>query len=476
MMRARKIAEHVWWAGAVDWDRRLFDSLIPLPDGTSYNCYYVQGAEKSALIDAVDPAMKNVLFSRLKSLNISTLDYVIANHAEQDHSGTIPDVLSAYPMATVIATEKCKTMLMNLLGIPGERIRTVSDGETLDLGGRSLQFLHFPWVHWPETMLTWLPEEKILFSCDLFGSHLATADLFADDPAAVLSSAKRYYAEIMMPFKTVIAQNLGIVTRLDPQVIAPSHGPAYREPALILDAYREWVSAPPRNLVVIPYVSMHESTRLMVEHLIEACADRGIRAEQFNLVDADIGKLAMSLVDAAGIVLGSPLVLGGPHPKVAYAAILANALRPKAKFASVIGSFGWGGKLVETLQALMPNLKVEFIQPVLAKGRPEAKDYAALDAMADAIREQMTQFQAADSETVHKDKEAQPQPAPQADPDAKHICEVCHWVYDPAKGDPQGGIPPGTPFDAIPDDWVCPVCRVPKKMFKPVETAAAMSR
>jgi flavorubredoxin/rubredoxin len=458
VMQARKIVEGVWWVGAVDWDRKLFDGLIPLPDGTSYNSYFVQGSEKSALVDAVDPSMKDVLFSRLQNLNVSKIDYVISNHAEQDHSGSIPDVLAAYPMAKVVTSEKGKAMLMNLLTIPEEQILVVRDGESLDLGDRTLEFIYFPWVHWPETMVTWLPKEKILFSCDLFGSHLASPDLFASDGPDAMLAAKRYYAEIMMPFRTPIEGRLGSVTKLDCRIIAPSHGPIYKEPASIIDAYRDWVSGPPKSFVVIPYISMHDSTRRMVWHLAEACSARGIPAEPFNLAEGDIGKLAMSLVDAAVIVLASPMVLGGPHPKVAYAALLANALRPKAKFLSVIGSLGWGGKLVETLQSLLPSLKAEVIPPVLVKGLPRAADYEALDALAEAIRARIGQPQAAQ---------------PTGTAQAKYACQVCRYVYDPAKGDPAGGIPPGTPFEKIPDSWVCPVCRVSKSMFKPVQTLAA---
>jgi flavorubredoxin/rubredoxin len=460
-MQGRKIEDGVWWVGAVDWDRRLFDSLIPLPDGTSYNSYLVQGASKTALIDTVDSSMKDVLFSRLKSLKITRLDYVIANHAEQDHTGVIPDILDAFPSAAVLTSEKGKPFLTDLLPIPEERITVVHDGEMLDLGNRILQFIYFPWVHWPETMLTYLSTQKILFSCDLFGSHLATADLFAGDDPVAMAAAKRYYAEILMAFKSAIESKFDIVEKLDAEIIAPSHGPIYRQPRKILDAYREWVSAAPKKSIVIPYISMHGSTRLMVDYLMEACAERGIHAEQFNLAEGDIGKLAMSLVDAAGIVLGSPMLLGGPHPKVAYAAILANTLRPKAKFLSVIGSFGWGGRLPETLQLLMPNLKAEFLPPVLAKGLPRDKDFAALDALADAIQAQCTP-------TVRQPQVSAQPAAAAAPPLTMYMCPVCRYVYDPAKGDPAGGIPPGTPFESLPDSWVCPICRVPKRVFKPI--------
>ncbi len=467
-MQARQIADQVWWTGAVDWDRKLFDSLIPLPDGTSYNCYLVQGSSKSALIDAVDPTMRDILLARLKSLNVSRLDYVIANHAEQDHAGSIPDVLAAFPMAKAVTSDKGKALLVDLLAVPEDRILVVRDGESLDLGDRTLQFIYFPWVHWPETMVTWYPKQKILFSCDLFGSHFACADLFVSDEAAIMTAAKRYYAEIMMPFSKMIEAKLDAVVRLQAQMVAPSHGPIYKRPAMIIDAYREWASAPPKNFVVVPYISMHDSTRLMVMHFVEACEERGIHAEPFNLADADTGKLAMSLVDAAAIVLGSPMVLGGPHPKVAYAALLANALRPKAKIISVIGSFGWGGRLTETIQSLTPGLKAELLPPVLAKGLPREKDYAALDALAEAVRSRVAQPQ----EQAKAEEQTKPA-TPQADDQTRYLCPVCRYIYDPAKGDPAGGIPPGTPFEKIPDNWVCPVCRVAKSMLKPVPATMA---
>ncbi|MBM4353730.1 MAG: FprA family A-type flavoprotein [Deltaproteobacteria bacterium] len=384
-MRERPVVEGVEWVGAVDWDRRLFDELIPLPDGTSYNAYLVRGSEKTVLMDSVDPSFAGVLLERLASAGVKRLDYVVCHHAEQDHSGAIPRVLERYPEATVLATEKCKVMLGDLLGVPADKVRAVADRERIDLGGLTIEGIHFPWVHWPETMLTWLPERRTLFSCDLFGSHLATSEMFAGNDPLVLPGAKRYYAEIMMPFRNFIQKNMERVTSLEPAFIAPSHGPVHDHPALILDAYHEWLSAPPKNLVVVPYVSMHDSTRRMVEHFMESCAWRGVRAEQFNLGDPDVGKLAMLLVDAASLVIGTPTVLAGPHPKVAYAASLANLIRPKVRFLSVIGSYSWGGKAVEQLAAMIPNLKVEVIPPVLCKGVPKAEDLAALDRLAETL-------------------------------------------------------------------------------------------
>ncbi|MCJ7605295.1 MAG: FprA family A-type flavoprotein [Dehalococcoidales bacterium] len=386
-MKPREIRKDIHYVGAVDWDRRLFDSLIPLPDGTSYNSYLVKGREKTALIDTVNPPMKDVLFANLEELGIETIDYVIFNHAEPDHSGSIAEVLEKFPEAKAVCTPKCRPLLVDRFMVAEDRFITVEDRATLDLGGRTLEFIHTPWVHWPETMVTYLREEKVLFSCDFFGSHLATSSLYVPDEGQQHEAAKRYFAEIMMPFRTIIQNNLKKLEDYTIEIIAPSHGPLYDNPKFIIDYYRSWVFDEPKNIVVVPYVSMHGSTGKMVSYLVEDLVRRGVTVKQFDLADTDIGKVAMSLVDAATIVIGTPTVLAGPHPAAVYAAVLANALRPNLKFASIIGSYGWGGKTVETLAGLIPNLKVEILDPVLCKGYPKEADFKALDNLAAAIEQ-----------------------------------------------------------------------------------------
>ena len=384
-MAVRKLKDGIYSVGTIDWDRRLFDELIPLPDGTTYNAYIIKGEEKTALLDTVDPAKKDELIGNLKNLKVEKIDYIIAHHAEQDHSGTIPDILSLYPEAKVVTNSKCKGFLMDLLHIPEDKFIVVNDGDTLSLGGRTLKFIFTPWVHWPETMVTYLTPDNILFTCDFFGSHYASSDLFVKDKEKVLEDAKRYYAEIMMPFRFQIRKNLEKIKDLKIEVIAPSHGLVYDEPELIINAYREWISDGVKNMVLIPYVSMHGSTFRMVNYLIDALIKRGIGVKPFNLIKTDIGELAMALVDAATIVIGTPTVLAGPHPHVVYATYLVGALRPKTKFISIIGSYGWGGKTVDTLKSLIPTLKAEIIEPLLIKGDPDEEDFNLIDEFADKI-------------------------------------------------------------------------------------------
>jgi len=384
-MKPREFAPGIFTAGVVDWDRRLFDSLIPLPDGTSYNAYLIKGSEKTALIDTVDRKMPELLIDNLNSLGIKRLDYIISNHSEPDHSGAIPQVVAKYPEAQVLCTPKAKDLLIDLFHLPAEKFKTVNDLETISLGDRTLEFIHAPWVHWPETMLTYLREDKVLFPCDFFGSHIATTDLYVTDEGRVYEAAKRYYAEIMMPFRAQIQKNMEKIKGYDFKVIAPSHGPMYGKPDFILNAYREWVFGEPKNVVVLPFISMHGSTKKMVDYLVSSLALKGVTVEQFDVSVSDTGKLAMALVDAGTIVIGTPTVMIGPHPLIAYVAVLANALKPKAKFASIIGSYGWGTKAVDTIVSLVPNLKVEIIPPVICKGQPREVDYQALEKLAETI-------------------------------------------------------------------------------------------
>jgi flavorubredoxin len=385
MTLIREIKPGVQWVGAIDWDRRLFDALIPLPKGTSYNSYLIRGSEKTALIDAVDETMAKALVANIRSSGTKKIDYIICQHAEQDHSGTVQRLVELFPDALLLGTGKCLELLREFGLITRDKGEEVKDGDSIALGGKTLQFIHAPWVHWPDTMLTYLPEDRVLFTCDFLGSHLASSDLYSRDESAVYEAAKRYYAEIMMPFRQHIRKHLAKIKDLQIDIIAPSHGPLHDRPKFILDAYGDWSSDQVKNQVVLPYVSMHGATRIMTDYFADALIARGITVKRFDLTNYDVGELAEALVDAATVVIGTPTILAGAHPLALYAAILANALRPKTRFASIIGSFGWGGKMLEQITVALPSLKLQLLDPVIAKGHPKEADFRALDRLADEI-------------------------------------------------------------------------------------------
>ncbi len=358
-MYRRELCANVESITSVHWERRLFDSLIPLPDGTSYNAYIVNGSEKTAIIDSADPELKDEFFADLQG--VEKVDYIISLHAEQDHSGLIPELLEAYPEATLLCSDKAKDILISHLCIAEDKIQIVKDEEELSLGDLTLKFLYTPWVHWPETMCAYLVERKCLFSCDLFGSHLATSELFATDKAKVYEAAKRYYSEIMMPFRTMIVRHLEKLSAYQIDLIAPSDGRAYNAPSFIVDAYKVWSIGKLDNKVIIPYISMHGSTDKIVKYLADALVKEGVAVQLYELTSTDIGYLAADLISAATIVVASPTVQLGPHPGVQYAVSLANSLRPRAKYAAVLISYGWATKALDQIAASIPNMKVEIL-------------------------------------------------------------------------------------------------------------------
>lgn len=384
-MVARSIKDGIKWVGAIDWDRRLFDALVPTPKGTTYNSYLVQGSSKTALIDTVDEMVEAELITNLMTEKVDTIDYIVVSHAEQDHSGCLPLMMELYPGAKVLATPKAKELVVEFFGIDEERVQVVEDGEEVDLGGKTLRFIHAPWVHWPDTMFTHVPEDRIIFTTDFLGSHLAASDLYINDPERLYESAKRYYAEIMMPFAGSIPAYLDKIESLDVEIIAPSHGPLYNNPDLIMGYYRQWATGEPKNTAVIAFVSMHGSTKKMVDILSNALIAEGVDVERFDLSVSDTGLLAMSLVEAKTIIIATPTVLFGAHPLAVYGAYLAAAIKPKAKYATVIGSFGWGGKTVKQISDMIAPLKCEIIDPVYIKGHPAEKDFTALKQLAKTI-------------------------------------------------------------------------------------------
>ncbi len=383
----RILTKNIYAVGAQDWDRRVFDELIPLNEGTSYNAYLIKGSEKTALIDTVDPEKTDILVSNLVKCGLDKIDFIVSNHCEQDHSGSIPDILRLYPDAKVVANAKNKEMLKSHLHITEDKFLVVEENDTVSLGDRTLQFAFIPWVHWPETMATYLVEDKILFPCDMFGSHQAASDLFATPDALLYNNVKTYYAEIMMPFRKAIRKNLEKIAKFDIEMIAPSHGPVYKDPQFPINAYEDWISEKVENKVLIPFVSMHGSTKKVVDYLTEQLIDNGVGVNPFNLFGGNLDVLACELVDSATVVLAGPQVLSGAHPALANAAFIANALRPKTKFASIMGSYGWGGKMVDNLAAMISNLDVEIIEPVMVKGLADEDDYEAVNRLADSIVE-----------------------------------------------------------------------------------------
>ena len=378
------IVNNVYYCGINDRERKVFDELIPLENGTSYNSFLVKGSEKTALIDANYPPKTEEFLKQFDGIKI---DYIIANHGEQDHTGVLPKLLEKYPDALIVTNQFCKNNIMEMLLVPDDKFLVVKNEDTLSLGDKTLKFCLTPGVHWPDTMFTHIVEDNLLCTCDFLGAHYTFDDIYASESSEMAHSAKRYYAEIMMPFRKMCQKYIKLVREINPEMILPSHGPIYKNPDFILKLYEDWTSDEAKNLVVIPYVSMYGSVKEMVEYLSEKLNKAGIKTYKHDIIRDDVGDYAISLVDAKTIVIGASMVLASPHPAAANIAYLTNVLNPKAKYATIIGSYGWGGDLINKLTGMFTTFKPEIIEPLLVKGKAKPETYTKLDEMAKAIIE-----------------------------------------------------------------------------------------
>ena len=389
------IAPNVFWVGVKDYNRRLFDGLIPLPHGTSYNAYLIVGKDKTALIDTVNPGFEKDLVDKIaQHMDPTKIDYVIMNHAEPDHANAAKHLLGIAKNAKLVAGAKGKEAAMMYFDIDASRIDVVDENSRIDLGGKTLKFVDAPWLHWPETIFTYLEEDKILFPCDFFGSHLAGGAFYSDEygDEKALDMAKLYFAEIMMPFRKPGQAAIEKVKKLAPKIIAPSHGVIWREPKVILDEYSKWTAEKMEKKVMIAYVSMWGSTEKMVKALNEALVRKGISVNVFDLTNTEVGHIAKELVDTPVVVVGGPTVLGGVHPVAAYATLLVKTLRAPTKYGVVLTSYGWSGGAVKQIQALLEGTKLEVLGVVEVKGPPKQAEFDKVAELANKIEEKLNQL------------------------------------------------------------------------------------
>lgn len=380
------IKDGVYYCGVEDFGRKIFDQLIPLPHGTTYNSYFIEGSKKRALIDT---SYSKTIKEFIENLNGKGefIDYIIANHAEGDHSEALVKVLQLNPNAKVVTNKKCMDLLIDQYAIPENKFQIINDGDEISLGNKTLKFHLAPWVHWPDTMFTHLVEDNILFTCDFLGAHITynQGQFYAQETQEYLLSAKRYYAEIMMPFRPHCKKYLDKIKEINPSMICPSHGGVYKNPDFILDAYYAWTADTPKNKVVIPFVSMYQNTERMVDRLAEKLRKEGVEVHKFDLISDDIGDLAVELVDAATVVFGASMVLAMPHPYAFFGVYLTNALRPNVKFMSILGSYGWGGNLVGKIEENTNLLQAQKLDYITVKGRAKQEDLERIDALAHTI-------------------------------------------------------------------------------------------
>lgn len=366
------LAKDIYWVGAVDWNLREFHGYTT-HRGTTYNAYLIVD-DKIALVDTVKAPFVGAMLSHIKEIvDPRDIDYVISNHVEMDHSGSLPAII---PWAN-----KAKLITMERFGADGLKktfhcdwpLMPVKDGQGLQLGRRHLKFIHTPMLHWPDSMCTYVKEENLLFSMDIFAEHLGTVERFDDevDMAAVMAEASKYYANLLMPFGNLVLGALGKLKREKIEMIATSHGIVWRSHLpQILNAYTRWARSDTKPKALVVYDTMWGSTEKMAQALVDSIAAEGIEVKLCNLTVSDRSDVISEVLESKVLLVGSPTLNNGPLPTMAAFLSYLQGLKPKNKLAATFSSYGWGGgakKIIEDallqsgLEVIPSDLEVKFV-------------------------------------------------------------------------------------------------------------------
>jgi len=348
-MNKVSLAEGINWVGVVDWNIRDFHGYMTRR-GTTYNAYLISD-EKTALVDTVKHTFSSELLRNICEIaDPAKIDYIIVNHVEMDHSSSLPVIAKHAKNATIIASQRGKDAIIEHYGADFN-IQTVKTGDTLKLGKRTLSFVEAPMLHWPDSMFTYVVEDKILMPNDAFGQHLATSQRFDDevDEHVLMEEAKTYYANILMLFAPLITRKIQEVVQMGIPIamIAPSHGIIWRsDPSKIIKAYSDWSAGVSKNKVVIVYDTMWGSTDKMARAIAEGAACQAVDVKLLKLRAADLTEAMTEILDAKAVIVGSPTLNNGMFPTIGSFLTYATGLKPKGKLWGFFGSYGWGGGAV----------------------------------------------------------------------------------------------------------------------------------
>ena len=369
-----RLTEGVSWVGYVDWNVRDFHGYVT-ERGSTYNAYLIED-EKVAVIDTVKGMYADAFLKRIAAkVPLDKVDYIVCNHAEPDHSGGFPAAVAACPNAAVVCNEKCRKALSQHFDTTGWNFHVVKDGETLSLGSRTLQFFDTPLVHWPESMVTYLQEDKILFSMDAFGQHYATSYRFDDevDLTEIMQQAKMYYANIVLPYERPVGNALERLGGLEISMIAPSHGIIWRSHiAEILEAYTGWRVSKPVKKVIVAFSSMWDATRMMAKAIAEGAEEFDVDVHLLDMAANNNTVFVTDVMDAAAIAIGSPTLNLGIMPRMASALTYLRGLKPKGKYGVAFGSYGWVPKGSDEIVEYMKAMNMEIIgEPIACQFSPK---------------------------------------------------------------------------------------------------------
>jgi flavorubredoxin len=366
-MKPVEIVKGVHWCGALHPDLKMFDDLMQTKNGTTYNAYFVRG-ERTAVIDTVKVLFADEYMENLATLvDPKELDVIVVNHTEPDHSGTLERLLSVATKAKVYCSRAAKLYLKNLLNREVECLCIEEVGE-VDLGGKTLKFISAPFLHWPDTIFTWLPEDRILFPCDGFATHFCDERMFNDQTADFEKEFATYYDAIMRPYRDKVHDAVEHIADLDIQVICPSHGPMLRkDPRRYVEKYREWTTLPERGkpYIAVIYATAHHNTQRVIEAVIEGLRRVDVDVDLIHATDADDATIRRALEEADGLLFGSPTIVRDLPPIMWRVLSYLSTVKVRAGKAAALGSYGWSGEAVKFIEQRLKDMRLPVMEPGL---------------------------------------------------------------------------------------------------------------
>ncbi|MBS1259586.1 MAG: Type A flavoprotein fprA [Candidatus Scalindua arabica] len=366
-MNSIKIKDNIYWVGALDPEMKVFDIVFKTDHGTTYNSYLIKD-EKTALIDTVKKPFTSEFISRLKSqVDLKDIDYIIVNHAEPDHSGALPELIKYASSAKIMISKSGGHLLKDIINISVD-LTIIEDSTVINLGNCELRFISAPYLHWPDTMWAYLEKEKILFTCDAFGSHFCDERMFDDLVGDFDYPFHYYYDSIMRPFKPYILKAINKIGELDIDIIATGHGPIIRkDPRKHIESYRSWSKAQTDTIknVLILYVSIYESTKNMAEAISKGVLEAGVNTRILDMNSSDHQFIRDAIERADGIIVGAPTVAGDAPKPVWDALSLLSTVKSGIKLGSVFGSYGWSGEAVKMIEDRLSGLHIKLHKPSL---------------------------------------------------------------------------------------------------------------
>lgn len=384
-----EIRKNLFYVGVQDVNLRVFDIIMQTPAGTSYNAYLLKGSEKTALIEAAKLGFAEESFALIEEITpLESIDYLIINHTEPDHAGSIPLLLEKNPELTIVGTNSAITFVGNIVKKPFKS-RVVKKGDTLDLGDRVLSFYPMPNLHWPDTMFTFDPVSKALFTCDFFGAHYAYPEVLLSrmvDKAAYRKALESYFLDIMAPFKQpFVANGLACARELQPEIICTGHGPVLdTDIDYTYERHAEWCQAESHQgkRVVIAFVSAYDYTRTMAKRLEAGLIAQGIDVHMVEVTQHALQDVLGAIEKADAVLFGSPTFLGDMLKPIGEVLAALYPFMVRNKLASAFGSYGWSGEAVPYILERLKQLKMRTVEGLKFRLRPSEEELQQLDAFA----------------------------------------------------------------------------------------------